>query len=791
MSFGNFLLSDDGITLTTTLTTPNLIFSTPTTKVQIQSSCDGSVPNYTNPNGQKRCYGTTCMTGVEAGFCNNIPPAPTSCAGGEPIWYQTTSISGPYNCSASPMTCNVSNTYTFDVQCGIPTLDGASTCSLGSNGYGMCSNPTGSSGNTCVYQKNWDRQPTDPPNSGTVNCLYSYNWPNYSLSNPQNGALQLVKWLKDIYNGTSASAPQGLNSSIITSNVRDGSFIYAALLEFYNSIYSYGYYANPKSQNPFLTVDFMQSANLSIYINTLINTVSIQALYPNLTFPSSLINYLTSLLTLPVPSQNGDAYYLTFRLPSIIAEYYNNLSDQNQISLLETFLNNILRDNLGSLIINNVSITPAPPSLSNPTTLNSIWIELASPSNPTTNYTTVIADNPYPNVGGIPPDYSMFAVCQVQAQVVGWSPMLIAYFSNLYPNTNFSPNVCSNITQQTSLVPAICMANAENNDFNQYMQYMTNFCSVVYNPPSFTVREKVEKTILYSNSPSCLCYNSGLLPQGQDPTTIRNAAICFDKNCTDRIRQALNLSDTTCASDCSQVCSWLSNPDPSTQPKNPKALDETRFTQLCGTECVYNKPSTFNGYVLGIGLSLTLLLSLLTFSLGMHAMWSTPTIVMAIITMVLIFVGITVFFSVDLTGSGRCGGNDNKEFNCYSKITKIKIPSSFCKATFACECESDDDCKPGCNNCQSSVCLPNTGIRPTKTIKVRKVNTTLIVIATLIALFLPIVLIYLYEDYHWPINIYIYSGFVVLISLVPLILALYTSFKPQDEVVFDGACQNS
>ena len=131
---------------------------------------------------------------------------------------------------------------------------------------------------------------------------------------------------------------------------------------------------------------------------------------------------------------------------------------------------------------------------------------------------------------------------------------------------------------------------------------------------------------------------------------------------------------------------------------------------------------------------------------------------------------LTWFLSKEYAGKGLCNG---KNYECLSGITNRKISSSFCNVILPCECQFEQDCSSECS-CRSGNCFPKTGTRPTKTVKVRKVNIILVIFSIIVLIILPIILIYLHDDFHWKISKLSYSILIITLCLFPLIYIIYS-----------------
>jgi hypothetical protein len=282
--------------------------------------------------------------------------------------------------------------------------------------------------------------------------------------------------------------------------------------------------------------------------------------------------------------------------------------------------------------------------------------------------------------------------------ITRWSPNLLYLFYATYPNLQFTETFCKTIQDQTLQVPVQCYNNSCTEAFTeQCRQLIESYCTrdTLYTSGFTGINFEVRDFFLQAGSAQCLCYNTGLtppiVPSGNRP------GMCFTESCTSNpaMSQAFGLTDEFCSNYCGEIYSWLTSSDPATRSLNPVVLDRARYQRLCGE---YNPEVTarkLNYYILGIGLVISLIIGVI---LGALTKWWIG------LGLGLILGFISVFLSYDLNGVPGCS---EKESICRTKITRIKIPLSWCPYEIGCECDNfGGRCEDG------SLCLAGKCFQP-------------------------------------------------------------------------------
>lgn len=752
----------------------------------------------------------SCCPGESSGS----PPFPNECPAGKDLLYAYVSPPQPVG-DTFPCGGGISGqgycTYCESKQdqyCG--TLDTKGSCLVGTSGYGECNS------GLCTQHTDWDYYPTGTnpnyfcngclveQNIGWINCKYNFSFDNFSL---QININTFTEWLKDIYNtpisipnvnGCTFTNPLDPNSKPIQNRIRDSNVIYCAIIEFFNEIYSTGYYAG-SSNNPFNDIDYFATGSSGISSNIyqlLFNDFS--SLYDTKT--ANLIqSQLDTLLLIPYGLQNEDTYSIQMYLSyTQYQDLKNNSNSMNEI--ISQYMASFLQESQGSINRTNsgqVGGQPASAQFTNIAFGNINAIQVINITNPSIENDYAInqfSENDWNNQ--TTDNGFMFGTIEVTADISLWSPMLVVFFAN-QQNITFSPNACkmigtTNNQQPIMSIPKSCLVNdCTNNDVTNCLSDLKTYCNVYYENNAPFNSDAINQMV-NNNDLECLCYTSRLVPEDVSPKDGNFTAMCFDQSCSNStlLKNVFGISDATCASTCPTISDWINSSSQTGQPADQSQLDNNAVKRICGVIIDPYVPKTINTSVLLVGLTLTFLLCALSFSIGKHKNYSNFSIVMIMIVVGIVFLGISIFFAKDLAGIGMCETSGKSQMICQSRITKRNIPLEFCNYIFNCECSSNSDCGAGCT-CDSSTCVPIQGPRETKTIKETKVNIYLLVFAIIVMIILPIVLIYLHDDYHWKISKTKFTIILILLVIAPLIYVLISVFVKRDKQVYAGSCKST
>jgi hypothetical protein len=650
-----------------------------------------------------------------------------------------------------------------------PQYNGQATCTFGKNGIGQCGVDV--NGN-CIYTVTHSGQ-----NAGTAECVY--HWDYSSFRYDQN-IDDLIAWVTDIAQNTGPSIVSGFNSPAKWRFVA-GHFMFAFLYDTLSQLYMTDSYSNgiTNISNIDIISDWlnMVSVRVQLFANAFSDVFSAVGGINNLD------TVLTTVITQPTISNNNGTY--TIQMPLNLSQYltWNASSKISPDNFLSNCLSALLRDVQGIFYNINTGETASGtnPVLVNSRLLNITAINLTDQSyNPMVQAMTVQSVNDLNN-----PPYvtqAMGAVFNIVADIQTWSPMLLILAAS--QNVVFSTSDCQNIFTSTSLLPVSCLYSLcpSTGSSQTCGTILETICPIRYTPPQYLPRGLALNFLGSNLSPVCTCFSSLLAPYGTPSGN--TTAMCFDNTCPASLRSLFGLTDSICRDQCSNVLNWLDSSDPSTQPQFTERLDTTRLAQLCGVNYVPYQGATWNNSILVSGLGFTILFSALAFSIARHGDMSTTFVAVITCLAGLFVLALTLFLARDLAGISRCDGNTPV---CHSSITGLRIPNQFCSVVVNCECSLDSDCPSTCY-CQSGVCLPNSGTRPRVEQSVRKPNW-IVMIPTIIGIItLCILLIYLHEDYHWPIDIVYFSLIIISISIGVIAYTIIINMAYKKEVEFIGTC---
>ena len=661
-------------------------------------------------------------------------------------------------------------------------IDGKKTCTIGTYGTADCAG-----GDSCKYWDQWDIIPSGDHDyhNGWVQCHYFFDYTNYNYSNGGGiGPVKLSRWINDICQGKSDSAPDGMDSTL-KNWLRDGNFIYSGIFDFYNQLYNLNFYSRYNSL--FNELNFFQYANVTNFIQSYyqgqLAPLILSSYSGSVTMPSGIVAVLNTSLQMPKPSQDlnkPDDYYITLWVGYDTYEKFIEGKQSTDIDkIVNSFMNSLLRDSEG--LFTDLSTQrqwkPNGPGFINSVVSKPSYVDLLN------NYTFYekLATDPKPGM--------LFCTVEITSKVDSWSPLLAAYFQAFNTTITFDPTTCAKMasaaganSSDNSTITTGCY-NQNCSNIQECKKFMGSFCALSYFPPSYTNRGDIDQLLFSQNSDDCMCYTSTLAPVSQKSVG-NSAAMCFDNHCNNEDLSAFGLTDSACHTYCDEVWGWLNNTNPANQPQNAASLDKDKFWRICGKNYNPYTNAKYNKSVLVTMIFFSVLICGLIFSLGKKREWSTFKINTTMLIVLILLGGITYVLTKFLAGQAMCDGS---KFLCQSGLGIKEIPPEFCDFVLNCECAFDKDCPSGCV-CQSSTCTPIQGTRPTKNVDYRKKNWYMIVSVVILSLILGLTLSYLYEDYHWPIPEGIFKVIVLCLCLVPVIYILYDNLKKKTKKIFTAKC---
>lgn len=775
MSWSNFTFDVFTPLVYGTLTTSNMIYDSTNTVTSPLLSCQGSCPENNN------CKDKICDCSISFGNYCNDPSESIIVTSTSPLSYLGNDSS--YQCAccdnAPNPPCVSINPYaplcqqTQTQTCA--KFDGSSTCTLGSKGIGTCLNET------CIQQTNtsitgpvsftgpnWGSNNT--LNSGWVACQYNYDFSKLSYETFQ----EFANWLNDIWvNGKNPSSPNGIPSSIQT-RIRDTNFTFASVSDFYNQIYDTGFYGSNPGTNKFQNYDYL-SNTITFYVQNIIDNLG-GMVFESISVPTNLQNALEKACTLPNIIQNGDQYSININLNYFQLQEAQSSGINNYV---QNCLQNLLQDNKGSM-----RQAGQPVNIPDLTVINSVVegysaIQVIDENG---NPSYVLVSNINPNFfNSIYYNGYIFSSAQIICVIEQWSPMLLLFALITNPSLTFSPTVCTKIASQINTIPMKCMETCGSN----CIQQIENFCQISYTPPSNINPILVQQSFFSEGSENCHCYNSFLVPAGQSPSIGNFASMCYSNSCDSNMKALFGLTDQYCATECQKVGDWAEQGIM----KQPSDFDTSNYVRICGY-IPTTTPNSYNSSVLTTGIVMTILMSMLTFSICKHKNYSGTTTVIITFLVFSIFGGLTGFLTRDLAGIGFCQSTSDfkYKFECQSRLSKISLPSYFCNYQEACECVSNSDCPTGCNICASTFCIPNSGNRQTQIVEQTRPNIVIIIFSVISSVIIPLVLIYFHDDYHWGLSKKIFSLIAITIGIIGLVFTIFQAKKKYSQTVPVGSC---
>lgn len=601
----------------------------------------------------------------------------------------------------------------YSQSCGI--LNPSLMLLLGTYGVGACA--------TASCKQNTDWAITDASKSvyvGWVNAIYSFDFTNYSYPSHHG---DFHNWLLDVCQKTSSSAPAGMDATAIL-RIRDSNVVYVILYEFFNRIFIDGYYGkniSHKAEDDFLSYNFFNQG-FDAYSLTLTRTIffSFSGLYPS-GYPDTFLTLIHTLLKPPLPRQTDPSTFtLSFQLSYTQYQNYKTAGTPDlQAALLTTYINNMLRDGDGNFTYHSTNWPGNNCAVKMPQLDFFTAFQLTDNSGtPTYSVLSNIAEADWnTNPGGKYRNY-IFATAQVTATVDVWSPLLAVYFLQFLGNVSFDSATCHKIANpagslHNSTIPLQCFTKDCQISPDTCKNDLITYCDLQYTPPTYTTTGDTNNYLVLNKSQACKCYNSWLAPISQ-PAGGNPGSMCFNNQCSPEMLKLFGLDDTTkCKTYCDQVYSWMQGTG-SDQPKNATYMDWVKFSTVCGTN--YH-PYTHNQvnipiFIIGLIFSVLFILVSIQITKGKKSQVFGPILVG------ILSVGLTAFFTRDLAGLGQCWQkkDGSLEYRCTARITKMRLPDSFCNIYQNCECVAEEDCPSGCI-CVSSSCSPISGQRKYNTIK--------------------------------------------------------------------------
>jgi len=652
--------------------------------------------------------------------------------------------------------------------------------------FGLTSNEADTIINT---NKSWSIQFINPPNGGnpfapenrnsTIQMQFNlFNDMNMDISNLPLFTEESISNLNTIINNLSTSIlPQACKEYLILT-----SYIYAFSSLFYSEIYQT---IDATKSNSYLGSNCLRFSDFISNFNQ-ICPYPTTSILPSLPFTSPFVNF-------PVPSQDGDNYYLTLSLSYQQVQKIIILSANNRLNYIYGLATNFLRDTEGILTIGNADIPLKDATFQ----IDQKYINLIDISQ-FDSYSYIMFDKlgtvslinngtypdttppisffkSIPNIGDKVIDTYQIISFQIIMKVVNWSTLLLAYFENFKTTFTYSDTVLSNIKKDIQTTPF--------KSFSENKTDIDTYCINTYNfkaagPTNYTLASLIVNS---ETANACMCYTSHVAPSNL--AYPNKSAMCFSNYCTSDILNTLGVSDNYCTQigTCEDVHGWITAEQGSPNASaNPSELNSQKFNQNCGN--LFPAPSKYNTDVLIFGVVCTILFTLFTYLICKNNNESSFKTFLECFTVFLLSSITSYYLSLYLNGTFTC---DGKNQVCQSKsLGKLyTIPNEFCKGNATgCECQQTSDCVEGCQ-CKSGNCMPENG-KTQKFYEYRPKYITIFV-CFIASILIPLMFVYASEDYNWHIHKKMGIVFVILLSLTPVIYSIVVSLKKNEVIIYD------
>jgi hypothetical protein len=603
-----------------------------------------------------------------------------------------------------------------------------SMCNISDDVIGLCAN-------TCQEGTDIGLNGTDTLN-GWINCNYSYPF-NYSFNtNSQYLGNTIGDWILKVYNFFTTPS-----LSVLTAKrIRDSSFIYACIYDFYNELYHQNAYSADSSKNFQIDTSFLDDGidTVNDNINKRINDIYVKCKnaykddYGSLgLIPQNIQEIITNSCMIPKIRQINDSYLVTFYLSwDLFNKYY-----LGGIGFLEGYINGMLGDNYLNIILNNIQPPQYKVKFKNPLSSDPKFdtfkmVQFLYNEDLSLNYSILDGgSNDYDTL--VKMDANTLSVMllyvEVTVEIDQWTPLLIVY-CRTFSSISFSYEMCTNIGEQIFIKPIECLSDSQ----------MTNYCGLKIQTNSYIRDNTINLYLSNQNTSRCKCITSGLAPLNE-PQINNPAAMCFSTNCTVSDKQFFGLDDSKCENYCSTVWSWLNNKNPnSPQPRNISEVDWLNFDNLCN----YNyKPllnQTTNQDVLITWGIITIVCTFSMFSFCTYKNYNIYRKILITTITFILFSLLTWSLAKNYAGNGECettGGSI--KFVCRNHKGKI-IPNQYCSFVETCECTLDGSCPDETEECYSTTCYPLNGARLTKNVTKPNINIQYLIASVVTFILVPI-----------------------------------------------------
>jgi hypothetical protein len=279
-------------------------------------------------------------------------------------------------------------------------------------------------------------------------------------------------------------------------------------------------------------------------------------------------------------------------------------------------------------------------------------------------------------------------VCQVQQ----YSPMLMAYISS---TSSINSDTAQKMYKDTNLYPYTYAVN------NLTDKERDEECRKQLRNDSMAQTVNTLGRLVYGYySPDCKCIISNIAPIGQ-PQFNNKISMCFDYNCNSKdMSNRYKLTKDECVSNenCQQIREW------GDFIQNSQNFDVDKFNNECDTKRIPRK-YLIDYPIIVLTIIITLIFTFIIFKVPFrHKSLQLSIFILSL----LIFIGFSLFLSIDMKGIPVCeqSSDGNLQTVCKSQLSDIHIPMLYCQDRYKwCDCMfNSEDCI-----CKSGILVPPSG----------------------------------------------------------------------------------
>jgi hypothetical protein len=479
---------------------------------------------------------------------------------------------------------------------------------------------------------------------------------------------------------------------------------------FYHQIYD-KFSKNAFTNEPFIDVGIQRFINQMIYRYYLYGSTD----FPFASYFNDPNTYSNLICPLPKIQLKEGKYIVSFSMSYAMYTVINQQTPSNRLSSLSDKMRNLIDDGNSPSVVffnqetqENISNTLQQAVYQNlvwdPTQMQCTYIDVSAIRTDTKAWNSVFSNESLADFLSAPRGKFLVNI-QITFEIAKWSPMLFVYSKKVlnFP-TNIDKNFAIRLSKDTNgLYPAY--ANFDNDFCGEEVKYFCyqQYCSLTFLPSSVRCRDPNQvKKIFFSSSSDCDCMNTNITPPNVFPYYANKDSMCYSNSCSLSTLNSFDISTTDCKDSCDTVNGWINTNNPSGTIQNyiygfNRDKYQTNCNQIVG--------KIFNFYYFFFVFSGLVYCSLLFLRLLKTKKKRTLYLSLTITFSFAVSVAIGYIFN----GRSICGGKDNKEVQCYSRVfyDSLQLPISCCQNRLVnCECQLDVDCQDVNFYCASGLCLP-------------------------------------------------------------------------------------